>query len=99
MEQQAAAYGMTTEMMLQMQGTTQEEYMDSISDMLKHNAEYYLILQAIAEKEGLKMDEKTAREQLGEDYDNIVKMYGTGYTHQVLLSRIVLDHLIEKAAD
>lgn len=98
MEQQAAAYGMTTEMLLQMQGTTEEDYLNSITETLRDNAAYYLSLQAIAEKEGLEMDEKAARKELGENYDNIVAQYGTGYTHQVLLARAVLDYLIEHAA-
>ncbi len=99
MAQQAAGYGMDVDTLMEMQGTTKEEYLESVADELKSTAEYFLTLQAVAEQEKLEVSEKQGREILGDSYDTVVATYGKGYTHQVLMAQTVLEHLLEKGVE
>lgn len=99
MTQQAAGYGMDLDTLMQMQGTTQEQYLEDVADELKSTAEYFLTLQAVAEQEKLEVNEERGRELLGDGYDSIVDAYGKGYTNQVLLAQAVLEHLVENGVE
>lgn len=99
MTQQAAGYGMDLDTLMQMQGTTQDQYFESVAEELKDTAEYFLTLQAIAEQEKLEVSEKQGREIWGDSYDSIVAAYGKGYTNLILMGQTVLEHLVENGVE
>ena len=94
---QAASYGMSTADLLGMQGMTEESFLQAIDEDAKNTAKLYLILQAIAETEGIEVTEEAARAELGENYDEIVKAYGLGYTNLVMLNKTAMDAVVAAA--
>ena len=99
MTQQAASYGLDLDSLLEMQGTTREEMLEIVSGDLEKTARYTLILQAVAEAEGLSVTEADVRKELGDSLDQLVELYGKGYVNQVMLTNSVLDYLTEHAVD
>ena len=95
---QAASYGMTTADLLAMQGITEEAFLEQMTESATQTAKLYLVLQAIAESEGIEVSEDAAREELGENYDGIVEAYGLGYTNMVMLNTQTMDAVIAGAA-
>ncbi|MCQ2497227.1 MAG: FKBP-type peptidyl-prolyl cis-trans isomerase [Lachnospiraceae bacterium] len=84
-------------------GMTEEEYDLSLEDKVKESAEYYMFIQAIAQKEGITADMNDVRAQIleaGDTEENInsyISNYGEPYLVQSALATKVVEKLSASA--
>ena len=69
-------------------------------DAYKETAQYFLVMQAVAEKEGLKVTEEDRKayfkESSGsEDYSEVLTAYGMPYVNMIVLNNMAMDKLVE----
>ena len=95
--QQAASYGMTVEQFYEMMGTNEEQFMESQKENIRQAAELELVLQAIAEAEGMQVTEEQVRTELGPQADQILKIFGLPYAKQVLRNESVMMAVMDGA--
>jgi len=82
--------------------SSKEELLETNADTLKEAADYYLIIQAIAEDADLRVTDENLKtyfsEQFGsEDYSAYEEEYGLPYLKQVVLTQLVIDYIAEHA--
>lgn len=102
---QAAAYGATLEQLMQLYGMDEEAYTAEIRNQAVMSAKQYIILQAIADAEGITISDEEWNEEMQEMADNAGyetldqfkdAVDGQGYKEYMLGQR-VLDMLLENA--
>lgn len=93
----AAAYGMDVDSFVSIYTgyDTLDAYLESRAEIFKDTATDYIIIQAIAEKEGLKVTDEDIKAARYEDY---VDTYGVGYIkHFLLVNEIVPNFVADNA--
>ncbi len=95
----AESYGMTLDEYLEYFGVDGEEgFREEMYDLAVETAEKYLIAEAVADAEGLVVDDEMAVEYCGEDnYDSFVEYYGNGYLKMQIRLEKVADLVFETA--
>lgn len=99
------SYNMSVEDYLSAINETQEEFDTEINDYMKKNLEVELILTAIADKEGIEVDEEGYKEYINnilssgnyEDEDALIKEYGEEYVKNIYRNNKAMDLIVEKA--
>lgn len=100
-EQTAAQYGMTGEQFVKAVGVnTMDEYIESIKEDIKNGVKVYLVMQAVAEKENIRVEKDDIKayfkQYFGtEDYSMFEQAYGMPYIKLSVLSEKVTNMLIE----
>lgn len=79
--------------------TTVEDFVADMEDSITSQTQQVLLLQAVAEKEGLKCDTDTLNTEFVNQYGikdptNFVQVYGENYVKCQLLDSIVMQNLI-----
>lgn len=94
-----AMYGLDAATLLQMQGyESADAFLDSIEESIVTNCKQYLVVQAIAEKEGLTITEEDEIEVIGEEnHAAVLEQYGQGYVRMTLMVGRVFDLISESA--
>ena len=94
-----AMYGLDTDALLQMQGyESTEAFLDSIEESIVTNCKQYLVVQAIAEKEGLAITEADEIEAIGEEnHAAVLSQFGQGYVRMTLMVGKVFDIISDSA--
>ena len=101
LENMAAMYGMTGEDLVIMQGVeSMDAYLAQMEASFKETIKMSLMIQAIAEKEGLKVTDEDIKDFFvkyygTEDYSMYESAYGIPYLKSMILSEVVLEHFIE----
>jgi len=103
-EDYAGYYGITLDefLMTHMGMTSQEELIEATAETNRLSAEYYLFLQAVAEKQSITVSEEALSAYFSEnmgtsDYSGHEALYGKPYLKLVVLQETVLDHLVDLA--
>lgn len=98
--QQAEAYGVTLEEMLEMYGMgTVEEFKEQNAEMIASAAKELCITQAIAEKEGITVEKSDIKDYFGgQDYSPVEDAYGENFIKFIVLQSKTLDHLTANIA-
>ncbi len=94
-----AMYGLDAATLLQMQGyASTEAFLDSIEESIVANCKQYLVVQAIAEKEGLSITEADEIEAIGqENHEAVLAQFGRGYVRMTLMVGRVFDIISDSA--
>ena len=94
-EQNAMSNQMTLEEFLPLATgvSTIDELIEAESEGNKGRAEFFLILQAIAEKEGIEPTEADAKEVFDVQYENVLETYGKNFMNQNVICEIVLKQI------
>lgn len=98
-------YNMSVEDYLSAMNQTQEEFDTEINDYMKKNLEVELILTAIADKEGIEVDEDGYKEYIDNiissgnyaDEDALMEEYGEEYVKNIYRNNKAMDLIVEKA--
>ena len=87
---QAASYGLSVDMLMMLSGYGSEaDYLAMLDEQLPEAAKFSLIRQAIAEQEGMTVEEAELKEMLGDNYDSYVETYGLNYIKQdVMIGKV-----------
>lgn len=87
---QAAGYGLSVDMLMMLSGYGSEaDYLAMLDEQLPEAAKFSLIRQAIAEQEGMTVEEAELKEMLGDNYDSYVETYGLNYIKQdVMIGKV-----------
>ncbi len=98
-------YGVELKDYLSTINTTEEEFKEQVEQMVKESLENQMILEAIAKKEKIELDDEEFTEykndiisQYGyEDEEDLVEQFGEAYLKNAFLSEKTLDILIDNA--
>ncbi len=96
----AAMYGMTAEDLVIMQGAADmEDYLTQMEPSFQETIKMQLVVQAICEKDGLKVTEEDIKEYFKvyygtEDYSTYETAYGMPYLKSLIVNEVVLDSII-----
>lgn len=74
-----------------------DAYIDTAMESIESNVKYRLIIQAIAETDGLEVEDETYLKAFGATKDIVVASYGEEYAAQMALEYTVLTHLASTA--
>lgn len=87
---QAASYGISVDTLMMLSGYgSEDEYLAMLEEQLPEAAKFSLIRQAIAEQEGMTVDEAELQEMLGDNYQTYVDTYGLNYIKQdVMIGKV-----------
>ena len=87
---QAASYGISVDTLMMLSGYGSEaDYLTMLDEQLPEAAKFSLIRQAIAEQEGMTVEEAELKEMLGDNYDSYVETYGLNYIKQdVMIGKV-----------
>lgn len=103
-EMSASSYGMTVAEFLQSYVGVEslDALIEANAEQLKAQAEFAMVIQAIAEEAGIKVDEEIMKAYFvkytgSEEYAQFEEIYGLPYLKNSILQEAVLDHLVEKA--
>lgn len=100
MNQQAAMYGMEVDELAGLMGFDNlDAYITDMEDNMKETVKSYLVVQAIAEKEGLKVQNNDIAEYFetymgSSDYSSYETMYGKPYLKFIVMNDLMLNKLI-----
>lgn len=101
-EEYAAAYGMeVNDLVAAMgQGSSIDALVESNLEDLKKNAEYYLVLQSIAEKEKISITDEDIKQYFldntgKEDYSEYVDYFGLNYVKCMIINNRVMDIIVD----
>lgn len=89
-EMTAAYSGKTLEEYYESQGVTE----DVIADYCTQRAQQQLIVQAIAENEGIKVTDEDMTKYYSSQLDSIIQYYGKGYAASMMMPTVVMENLI-----
>jgi len=96
----SAMYGMTAEDLVIMQGAeSMEDYLTQMEPSFQETIKMQLVVQAICEKDGLKVTEEDIKEYFKvyygtEDYSTYETAYGMPYLKSLIVNEVVLDSII-----
>lgn len=96
----ATMYGMTAEDLVVMQGAeSMEAYLTEMEPAFQETIKMQLVVQAICEKDGLKVTEEDIKEYFKlyygtEDYSTYRTAYGMPYLKSLIVNEVVLDSII-----
>ena len=95
----AAYFGMGLNDFIQqmLQAESQDDLVAQQAENIEAAAKEALILQAVAEAQGITVDEAAAKEMLGDSYDSYVENYGQPYVLMNTLANKVIDQLMSTA--
>lgn len=104
-EESVTAQGTTLPEYLEQNDMTEEEFNDSVLEDMKANLEFEFILQAIAAKEKIELDEEgfqTFAANMTSNYgfesqEALFKEYGEDYVKQIYLGNKAIDFVLENA--
>lgn len=104
-EESVTAQGTTLPEYLEQNDMTEEEFNDSVLEDMKANLEFEFILQAIAAKEKIELDEEgfqTFAANMASNYgfesqEALFKEYGEDYVKQIYLGNKAIDFVLENA--
>lgn len=103
-EQEAQAYGMEKDAYIQEAGLTEEEYQERREQYGRSAAQSRLLLEALAEAEGLSEESPEYQAEVeelagnyGMDEDELVSAYGEDVVRQYAMTQAVLDKVMEAA--
>ena len=97
----ASMYGMTADDLVIMQGAeSMDDYLTQMEPSFQETIKMSLVVQAICEKEGLKVTEDHLKEYFNkyygsEDYSAYETAYGLPYLKSLIINEVVLDAIIE----
>ena len=74
-----------------------DAYLKDSEDYILKDVEYCLIIQAIAETEGIKVTDADIKEAYGAETDTMIDTYGKGFVAQQTLALKVMDRLVASA--
>ncbi len=91
----AAQFGMELGDFVKLSGFADEEaFTEKLTEDAKDAARQQLIFQAIAETEGIQVQDKDIEEAFGENKDKVIETYGLGYVKMNLIADMVSDVLM-----
>lgn len=96
----AAMQGTTLEALLNYYSMTEEEFVEELNSYADEDIKAMLVVQAICEAEGLRIEEEDVKKYLGltlDEASTLIGMYGKGYLYQNLLLQKVAQFLVENA--
>lgn len=103
-EEYAAMYGIELSELLTAMGMNSdiEAVIEEYKDQLTNNAKYYLVLQAIAEKENISVSDEDVKNYFldntgEEDYSRYEEYFGMGYVKCMILGNKVLEAISDNA--
>jgi len=100
LNQQASQYGMTAEDLITMYGyETEEEYLAEIEENTLETVKLYMVVQAVCEAEGYKVEDEDIKEYFQtyygtDDYSTFLSVYGKPYLKFCVIREVMLDSLI-----
>lgn len=101
---QAKQYGLELDMFLQFQGTNLEQYKQQLQTRAATSVRYQIVLEAIANKEGLEPTEEKYEEtytmlagQYGMEVDQLKAVFQKEMLREQLLTQLAVDFLVEKS--
>ncbi|MBR5520402.1 MAG: trigger factor [Oscillospiraceae bacterium] len=98
----AAMYGLEAEDFIVMYGAeSMDAYLAEMEPSFQETVKMQLVVQAIAEKEGVKVTDEDIKEYFklyygSEDYSSYETVYGKPYLKSMIMNEVVLDAIIEK---
>ena len=93
---QAAQYGVSMDVLMMLSGYGSEaDFLAQLDEQLPSAARYSLLRQAIAEQEGMTIEESQLQEDFGDSYDAVVEMYGMNYIKWDAVNRNVNQLLVD----
>ncbi len=98
----AAVQGTTLDDMLSYYSMTEEEFMEELGGYADEDVKAMLVVQAICETEGLKVEDEDVERYLGiplEEASTIISMYGKGYLYQNLLLQKAAQFIVDNAVE
>jgi len=103
-ENQAKQYGLEIDMFLQFQGTTMDKYKVQLQGRAETSVRYQLVLEAIANKEGLEPTEEKYEEtfkllagQYGMELEQLKQVFPKDMLKDQLKTQLAVDFLVEKS--
>ncbi len=103
-ENQAKQYGLEIDMFLQFQGTTLDQYKVQLQGRAETSVRYQLVLEAIANKEGLEPTEEKYEEtfkllagQYGMELEQLKQVFPKDMLKDQLKTQLAVDFLVEKS--
>ena len=97
-------YGLELDMFLQFQGTNLEQYKQQLQTRAATSVRYQIVLEAIANKEGLEPTEEKYEEtytmlagQYGMEVDQLKAVFQKEMLREQLLTQLAVDFLVEKS--
>ncbi len=95
-ELQAKTYGTTIDAFLQANGfDSKEEFLKAGSKAIESDAKQLMVLQAIAKQENLTVSDKDIKESIGDNADEVEKLYGKNYIKMSVLREKAITFLEE----
>lgn len=100
LNQTASQYGMTAEDFITMYGyASQEEYLSEIKEDTLETVKLYMVVQAICEAEGYKVEDRDIKEYFQkyygtDDYSTFQDVYGKPYLKFCVIREVMLENII-----